>query len=135
MPKNVAIKIDGGGGLDSLLKSLEGEMQVVAIEASKKAAHDTGIKVKNDLKSRSLAYGWKRYAKGWSVRTNEMGITIYNKSLPGLTFLLEFGHDLVRNGTKIGRTSAFPHIKPAEEVGIAEFEEAIIREMERRLGA
>lgn len=135
MAKNVAIKIDGGGGLSDLLKNVEGEMQAVAIQASKKAAHDTGLKVKNDLKRRSLAYGWKKYAKGWSMRTNEMGITIYNKSMPGLTFLLEFGHDVMRNGAKVGRTKAYPHIKPAEEEGIAEFEEAVIREMERRLGS
>ncbi|MBR5299818.1 MAG: hypothetical protein IKU36_06175 [Bacteroidales bacterium] len=135
MAKNVAIRIDGGGGLQDLIKNAGAEMEAVAILAAKKAAHDTGLKVKNDLKKRSLAYGWKKYAKGWSMRTDETGITIYNRSMPGLTFLLEFGHDVIRNGVKVGNTKAYPHIKLAEEAGIAEFEEAVIREMERRLGS
>ena len=135
MSKNVAIKIDGGGSLEDIIKNAGKELEAVAIQASKKAAHDVGLQVKKDLKTRSLAYGWKKYAKGWSMRTNEMGITIYNKSMPGMTFLLEFGHDIIRNKTKVGRTRPFPHIKPAEEEGIAKFEEAIIKEMSRRLGA
>lgn len=129
------VKIRGGEGLNHLIKSMGEDLEVVAIQAAKAAAHSVGLKVKADLKSRCLAYGWKNYAKGWSMRATEYGITIYNKSMPGLTFLLEFGHDVVVNGRKVGRTRAFPHIKPAEEQGIEEFEEAIIREMERRLGA
>lgn len=135
MAKNVAIRIDGGGGLQDLIKNAGAEMEAVALQAAKKAAHETGLKVKKDLKARSRAYGWKNYAKGWSMRTDETGITIYNKLMPGLTFLLEFGHDVIRKGVKVGRTKAYPHIKPAEATGIAEFEEAIIREMERRLGS
>lgn len=130
-----AIKIKGGASLESIIKNAGEELEIVAIEAAKKAAHEAGLKVKKDLKSRSNAYGWKNYAKGWGMRTNENGIVIFNKSMPGLTFLLEFGHDVVRNGKKVGRTKPFPHIKPAEEQGIAEFEEAIIREFSRRMGA
>lgn len=133
--KNVALRIDGGGSLQDLLKNAGKELEAVAIQASKKAAHDTGMKVKRQIVSVCRSYGWNKYAKGWSMRSTELGIIIYNKTLPGLTFLLEFGHDVVRNGTKVGRTKPYPHIKPAEEMGKQEFEEAIIREMERRLGS
>lgn len=135
MAKNVALRIDGGGGLQDLLKNAGAEMEAIAMQASKKAAHDTGIKVKKQIVSVCRANGWKKYSKGWSMRSTELGIIIYNKTLPGLTFLLEHGHNVIRNGAKVGQTKAYPHIKPAEEMGIQEFEEAVIREMERRLGA
>lgn len=133
--KNIALKIDGGGGLENLLKNAGAEMEAIAIQASKKAAHEVGLKVKKQIVSVCRTNGWKNYAKGWSMRSTELGIIIYNKNLPGLTFLLEHGHDIIRNGAKVGRTRAYPHIKPAEEMGVQEFEEAVIREMERRLGA
>lgn len=130
-----AIRIRGGASLEAIIKSAGEEMQAAAIIASKKAAHEVGLRLKADLKARSLANGWTNYAKGWSMRTNEYGVTIYNRKQPGLTFLLEFGHDVIRDGRKVGRTKAHPHIKPAEEKAIIDFEETIIREMEAVLGA
>lgn len=55
------------------------------------------------------------YYKGWTVdEETSLGgwptFTIYNKTHPGLTHLLEKGHE-----TSKGRTTAKPHIKPAEE--------------------
>ena len=129
------IRIKGGANLEAIIKSAENEMQATAIIASKKAAHEVGLRLKADLKARSLTYGWTNYAKGWSMRTNEYGVTIYNRKQPGLTFLLEFGHDIIRGGKKIGETKPHPHIKPAEEQAIIDFEETIIREMEAVLGA
>lgn len=128
------IRIKGGANLEAIIKSAENEMQAAAIIASKKAAHEVGLRLKADLKARSLAYGWTNYAKGWSMRTNEYGVTIYNRKQPGLTFLLEFGHDIIRGGKKIGETKPHPHIKLAEEQAIIDFEETIIREMEAVLG-
>lgn len=56
-----------------------------------------------------------QYAKGWrsQVETERLStkVTVYNKTDYQLTHLLEKGHALV-NG---GRTSAQPHIKPAQD--------------------
>lgn len=40
---------------------------------------------------------------------------IYNKNKPRLGHLLEYGHDIVRNGIVIGHAKAYPHIKTNEE--------------------
>lgn len=126
------IKIKGGQPLESLLKNAGQELEAVAIQATKKAAHNAGIKTKNFLKKTSPG---KKYAKGWKTRTNETGIILFNGSQPGLTWLLENGHDIVRNGVKVGHYDGKPHIKPAEEYGMELFEEGIIEEMSRRLGS
>lgn len=127
------IKIKGGDSLESLLAHAGEELQVVAIQAAKKAAHDAGIKTKNKLKHAPV--GGTKYKKGWKTRTNETGIIVFNDAQPGLTWLLEHGHDIVRNGQKVGHFDGVPHIKPAEEYGTELFEEGIITEMSRRLGS
>ena len=127
------IKIKGGDSLEQLLKNAGDELQAAAIQATKKAAHDAGLKTKNKLKKAPIK--GKRYNKGWKMRTNETGIILYNGAQAGLTWLLENGHDIIRNGKKVGHFAGIPHIKPAEEYGAELFQEGIIDELSRRLGA
>lgn len=62
------------------------------------------------------------YAAGWGYET-ELGVghvrvTVHNKRKPGLTHLLEKGHEKFANGVDTGeRVPAYPHIEPAYEVG------------------
>lgn len=71
--------------------------------------------------------GSGKYVRGWTSRMETGRVsaqgTIYNKDVPGLPHLLEFGH-VTRNGT--GRvfapTPAHPHIKEVEERLAREFE-------------
>lgn len=69
-----------------------------------------------------------RYAKSWAVKKEKGQYIVYNKK-PGLTHLLENGHDIIRDGKKIGRVEGRPHIKPVEEM----VTEDIIKELESRL--
>lgn len=62
------------------------------------------------------------YAAGWGYET-ELGIghvkvTVRNKKKPGLTHLLEKGHEKFVGGIDTGeRVPAYPHIESAYEVG------------------
>lgn len=56
------------------------------------------------------------YAKNWAVKKQNGYAVVYNKAPTyRLTHLLENGHDVVRNGEKVGHAPAQPHIKPVEE--------------------
>ena len=55
-----------------------------------------------------------KYANSWAVKKVNGKFIIYNKK-PGLTHLLENGHDVVVNGVKVGRASAHPHIKDVND--------------------
>ena len=62
------------------------------------------------------------YAAGWGYETEvEVGhvrATVRNRKKPGLTHLLEKGHEKFVNGVDTGeRVPAYPHIEPAYEVG------------------
>ena len=68
-----------------------------------------------------------KYSKSWAVKktretSDSIQIVVHSKRYQ-LTHLLEFGH-AKRGG---GRTRAFPHIAPAEENGIRQLEDEIIR--------
>lgn len=92
--------------LEDYSKSLEERV----VKAGAKLARECANEIKqNSPKDRS------EYYKGWSVKKGQgfggsVSYTVYNKTHPGLTHLLEKGHE-----TGKGRTKAQPHIKPAEE--------------------
>ncbi len=71
--------------------------------------------------------GTGAYAKGWTstVETGKRSAqgTIYNKDLPGLPHLLEYGH-LNRDGS---RTPGRVHIATVEKEIVEKFEEEVYR--------
>lgn len=69
-----------------------------------------------------------KYAKSWAVKKEKGRYIVYNKK-PGLTHLLENGHDIIRDGRKIGHAPAQPHIKPVEEM----ITDKIVKELEEKL--
>ena len=69
----------------------------------------------------------RHYADGWTKKKTPEGQVVYNKNKPSLTHLLEKGH------AKVGgdRVAGTPHIEPAEKRAIQDFENSVIREIER----
>ena len=72
------------------------------------------------------------YKDGWTSKTESenstsIGIRIYNKKKPGLTHLLEKGH-AKRGG---GRVEAIPHIGPAEEKAVEDYEKRLKARLSR----
>lgn len=62
------------------------------------------------------APGGGEYAKSWAVKKERGRAVVYSRAPHyRLTHLLENGHDVVRNGQKVGEAKAQPHIKPVEE--------------------
>lgn len=100
-------------------------------EALKKATDTAAKEVVNELKRQSpkntgaYAASWKQkkdpYMKGAAY-----GKIAYNEEHYRLTHLLEFGYPL-KNG---GRYRAKPHIKDAEQNGIANFERLLRENIE-----
>jgi len=63
----------------------------------------------------------KKYKDGWRAKKVGTAWVVHNATNYQLTHLLEKGHAL-RQG---GRTRAFPHIAPAEEKVIKDFEKGL----------
>ena len=62
-------------------------------------------------------HGNGKYAKNWAVKKERGRAVIYNKAPTyRLTHLLENGHDIIRDGKKVGEyRPREKHIKPVEE--------------------
>lgn len=130
MANNVVVK---GGDLSSIFKDIEVKSEYEIIEATKvasKKAADEGVKRLKVTSPKSK--GHSKYAKSWKVKKIDDGYVIYS-DMPGLTHLLENGHDVIRNGIKVGRARAIPHIKPVEEETKDIFVDEVIKEVNRRL--
>lgn len=96
-------------------------------EAIDQAARDTAKAMAQDLRETSPK-DTGEYAKGWTYRKEAPGsYRVYNKKKPQLTHLLEHGH-AKRGG---GRVEGRPHIKPAEDRYVPEFEKKVQQILER----
>lgn len=101
-----------------------------AKEAVELACKDTARETAKELQSAGKFQGGKEYRKGWTskvelTRTGAQAI-VYNKTKPGLSHLLEFGHAL-RNG---GRSTAFNFIAPID----ATIGDKLLDNIDKRLG-
>lgn len=78
----------------------------------------------------------RRYAEGWAIKREKTGtgvpvVTLYNKTNPQLTHLLENGH-LIDNGRgTYGRTRPIKHIGPVNDWASDELPKEIERELEK----
>ena len=96
-------------------------------EAIDQAARDTAKALAKDLRETSPK-DTGEYAKGWTHRKEAPGsYRVYNKKKPQLTHLLEHGHAKAGGG----RVEGIPHIKPAQDRYVPEFEKKVQRILER----
>jgi len=96
-------------------------------EAIDQAARDTAKAMAKDLRETSPK-DTGEYAKGWTHRKEAPGsYRVYNKKKPQLTHLLEHGHAKAGGG----RVEGIPHIKPAEDRYVPEFEKKVQQILER----
>ena len=95
-----------------------------------KAVMETAFDARDELKVAGAFKDGKkgRYRKGWTITFNQTRLNIeaivHNTDYQ-LTHLLEFGHQLVRGGRKIGDVQAFPHIDQVNEEAQRMLEERI----------
>lgn len=99
----------------------------LATEDMKKAVKKAATTVKNEIKT-NAPRKTGAYAESWTTKTesqdsNSLGMIVYSEDRHWQAHLLEHGHAL-RGG---GRTSAQPHIAPAQEAGEKLLEEEIER--------
>ncbi|MBO7206498.1 MAG: HK97 gp10 family phage protein [Kiritimatiellae bacterium] len=127
---NVEVK---GGDLADIIKEMFDDCDYAVIEATKTASKSVADQCVKKLKATSPKNrAHTKYAKSWKSKKIDDGYVVYNEKA-GLTHLLENGHDVVRNGVKVGRARAIPHIKPVEEDGKKLFVEEVEKEIEKRL--
>lgn len=112
--------------IEKILKEYNENLQENIDEISKKFAQKGARTVKQNAAVFKPTRSKKRYANGWTSQTtkpNRLRVesVIYNRTVPGLTHLLENGHAL-RQG---GRTQGVEHIAPVEEMLVAEFEREV----------
>lgn len=108
--------------VSGILEEYAGNIEKGTRAAAKKFAEVAKKKVKEDSPVRK-----GRYKKGWAVKESisRLGASeiVHNRTDYQLEHLLEKGH-AKRGG---GRTKGIPHIKPAEELAVKGFEEAVRR--------
>lgn len=126
-------KADAGNLADVIMKELR-EYRELKNEEMEEIAKEVAAEGRKKLKATSPRGSGSRkghYADGWSVkavksRNGKFSFTIHNRKKPGLTHLLEKGHQLQQGG----RAEAYPHIKKVEEWCNKEYE----RRVKARLG-
>ena len=122
MGKKVSIDSLADAVLDELT-----EYNKLAEETMKKSVAKAGQTVRKEIQAGAPVRSGK-YARSWRTKktresSTRLEVTVYSPSRYMLAHLLEHGQ-AKRNG---GRTRAFPHIAPAEELGEKQLEADIIR--------
>lgn len=112
--------------MEAILDKYKEVPKEVAEKCSKEAAKNAAQKLKAVSPRRP---GGGEYASGWSTKKISKGYVTYNRKMPGLTHLLEKGHDVYNAKGRVGHAPAHVHIAPVAD----EFEREYVRNVEREL--
>lgn len=110
--------------ISAILAEYQDDCQNTINKITKEVAED----VKKDLRRTSPKSkgGGKHYANGWAVQVKKLAgqgtyITVYNKTKPQLTHLLERSHRIKNQYDEYGMSTPKRHIEPAEQRGIKKY--------------
>lgn len=103
--------------VNKILTEYASEVDKVVLEAEEEVAKEAVKKLKQTSPKNPHGKG-KHYADSWTIdnqsKKKYAKFIIKNKQYQ-LTHLLENGHDIIRNGKKVGHYKGVKHIKPVEE--------------------
>lgn len=118
--------------MDEILKTFDVELNEDIEKIARKVSQDTAKQLRSTSPKKP---GGGKYAAGWTYRKDNVafgtGYVVYNKAKPGLTHLLEHGHETKNQHGSYKRTPAHVHIKPAEEAAKAKFEQLLVNEINK----
>lgn len=129
-----SVNVKGGG---DLMSQITAALNATEIEVLKSAESASGTVAKEAVKAlkQNSPKNKGKYAKGWTTKKEDGGFVVYNDVAPGLTHLLNNGHDIVdRNGIKRGHKQGDNHIGKVEKEMADVFVKDVQKELERRLG-
>ena len=115
-----------GNMADEIMKGLM-EYKNLATDDMKTAVRNAGKTVKKDIQA-NAPKKTGAYSKSWTVKTTKensesLELTVHSPKKYQIAHLLEKGH-AKRGG---GRTTAKPHIAPAEQLGVKQLKKDIER--------
>lgn len=103
--------------INEILNDYKDDIQQGISSIAQEIAKEDVNKLKNTTTTYKVRSG--KYNKGWTVKTtrgmNSISCVVHNKDQYQLTHLLEYGHQIKRNGTKVGDAKAYQHIEPVEK--------------------
>ena len=128
--KNISIDLQSEIGkiMDDISDSCNGAMEVATERAAKYSVKELK-KFKTDKSHRATG----KYSTGWTyAKRGSNKFTVHNKKYYRLTHLLENGHDIIRNGAKVGYSEPIKHIKPVEEITEEAINQYLFEELNKR---
>lgn len=119
--------VDIGIQLDEVLGEYVDHVKKVAKAEIRAVAKESVKRLKEASPKRKKKGGTPgTYASGWRMKMQGNGAVVFNGTNPGLTHLLENGHNL-RQG---GRWAGSPHIKGVEQWAIEELPKRVTEDIE-----
>ena len=111
--------------MEAILNDYSRDVKDVARKSVKSTSKDAAQRLKSTSAKKT-----GEYAQGWaSKRIDEDTYVTHNRTMPGLTHLLENGHAIVNKKGRFGRVPGDHKIKDTEEWGTSELEMRIIRDL------